>query len=36
VAGRLQKRRSSAGLTFFIPYRQTVTIVAGFNPSGIE
>ena len=36
VVGRLQKRPSSAGLAFFIPYLQIVTIVAGFDPSGIE
>ncbi len=36
VVGRLQKRPSSAALAFFIPYGQIVTIVAGFDPSGIE
>lgn len=36
VVGRLQKKPSSAGLAFFIPYGQIATIVAGFDPSGIE
>jgi hypothetical protein len=36
VVGRLQKRPSTAGLAFFIPYGQIVTLVAGFDPSGIE
>ena len=36
LVGRLQKRPSSAGLAFFIPYSQITTIAAGFDPSGIE
>ena len=36
VIGRLQKKPSSAALAFFIPYGQITTIVAGFEPSGIE
>ena len=36
IVGRIQKRPSSAGLAFFVPYGQIVTIVAGFEPSGIE
>jgi hypothetical protein len=31
-----QKRPSSAGLAFFIPFQQIVTIIAGFEPSGAE
>jgi hypothetical protein len=31
-----QKRPSSAGIAFFIPYQQIVTVVAGFEPSGAE
>jgi hypothetical protein len=36
IVGRIQKRPSSAGLAFFVPYGQIVTIVAGFEPSSIE
>jgi hypothetical protein len=36
IVGRLQKRPSTAGLAFFIPYRQITTVVAGFGTSGIE
>jgi hypothetical protein len=36
VVGRLQKKPSSAGLAFFIPFGQIMTVVAGFEPSGIE
>ena len=31
IVGSLQKRPSSAGLAFFIPYGQITTIVAGFE-----
>jgi hypothetical protein len=33
---KLQKKPSSAGLAFFIPYEQIVTVVAGFDPAGID
>ena len=36
VIGRLQKKPSSSSLAFFIPYGQIVTILAGFEPSGVE
>ena len=36
VVGRLQKKPSSSGLAFFVPYGQIVTILAGFEPTGIE
>jgi hypothetical protein len=32
ILGRLQKKASTAGLAFFIPYGQITTIVAGFEP----
>jgi hypothetical protein len=32
----LSKKPSSPGLAFFVPYGQIVTIVAGFEPTGIE
>jgi hypothetical protein len=36
LVGNLSKRPSSTALAFFIPFGQIVTIVAGFEPSGIE
>ena len=36
VLGKLQKKPSSSGLAFFVPYGQIVTILAGFEPSGVE
>jgi hypothetical protein len=36
LVGNLSKKPSSAALAFFIPFGQIVTIVAGFEPSGIE
>jgi len=36
LVGNLSKRPSSAALAFFIPFGQIVTIVAGFEPSGLE
>jgi hypothetical protein len=36
LVGNLSKRPSAAALAFFIPFGQIVTIVAGFEPSGIE
>ena len=36
VIGRLQKKPSLAALAFFVPYGQITTIVAGFEPSGVE
>jgi hypothetical protein len=36
VIGKLSKKPSSPGLAFFVPYGQIVTIVAGFEPTGIE
>jgi hypothetical protein len=36
IIGSLQKKPSSAGLAFFIPFGQITSIVAGFEPSGIE
>jgi hypothetical protein len=36
VVGKLQKKPSSSGLAFFVPYGQIVSIMAGFEPSGVE
>ena len=36
LVGNLSKKPSSAALAFFIPFGQIVTVVAGFEPSGIE
>jgi hypothetical protein len=36
LVGNLSKRPSAAALAFFIPFGQIVTIVAGFEPSGME
>ena len=36
VVGKLQKKPSSSSLAFFIPYGQIVSIMAGFEPSGVE
>jgi hypothetical protein len=36
VLGKLQKKPSSSGLAFFVPYGQIVSIMAGFEPSGVE
>jgi hypothetical protein len=36
IIGRLQKKPSSPGLAFFIPFGQITSIVAGFEPSGLE
>jgi hypothetical protein len=36
VIGGLLKKPSSAALAFFVPYGQITTIVAGFEPSGME
>jgi hypothetical protein len=36
LVGNLSKKPSSAALAFFIPFGQIVTIVAGFEPSGLE
>jgi hypothetical protein len=36
IIGSLQKKPSSARLAFFIPFGQITTIVAGFEPSGLE
>ena len=36
LVGHLSKKPSSAALAFFIPFGQIVTVVAGFEPSGIE
>jgi hypothetical protein len=36
VIGRLQKKPSSSSLAFFVPYGQIVTILAGFESTGIE
>ena len=36
VVGKLQKKPSSPGLAFFVPFGQIVTILAGFEPSGVE
>lgn len=36
MIGSLQKKASSVGLAFFIPYGQITSIVAGFEPGGIE
>ena len=36
VIGRLQKKPSSSSLAFFVPYGQIVTILAGFESTGVE
>ena len=36
IIGRLQKKPSTGGLAFFIPYGQITAIAAGFEPSGVE
>lgn len=36
IIGSLQKKASSVGLAFFIPYGQITAIAAGFAPGGIE
>ena len=36
VVGKLQKKPSSSSLAFFVPYGQIVTILAGFEPIGVE
>ena len=36
LVGNLSKKPSSAALAFFIPFGQIMTVVAGFEPSGIE
>jgi hypothetical protein len=36
VIGRLQKKPSSSSLAFFVPYGQIVSILAGFESTGIE
>jgi hypothetical protein len=36
VVGKLRKRPSASSLAFFIPYGQIVTILAGFEPTGVE
>jgi hypothetical protein len=36
VLGKLQKKPSSSALAFFVPYGQIVSIMAGFEPSGVE
>ena len=36
LVGNLSKKPSAAALAFFIPFGQIVTIVAGFEPSGLE
>ena len=36
VIGRLQKKPSSSSLAFFVPYGQIVSIMVGFEPSGVE
>ena len=36
LVGNLSKKPSAAALAFFIPFGQIVTIVAGFEPSGVE
>jgi hypothetical protein len=33
VVGRLQKKPSTTGLAFFVPYGQIVSILAGFEPA---
>jgi hypothetical protein len=35
VVGRLQKKPSTTGLAFFVPYGQIVSILAGFEPAGL-
>jgi hypothetical protein len=34
VVGKLQKKPSTQGLAFFVPYGQITTILAGFEPTG--
>jgi len=36
VVGKLQKKPSSSSLAFFVPYGQIVSIMVGFEPSGVE
>jgi hypothetical protein len=36
VIGKLQKKPSTPGLAFFIPFGQIVSILAGFEPIGID
>jgi hypothetical protein len=36
IIASLQKKPSTEGLAFFIPYGQITAIVAGFEPSGLE
>jgi hypothetical protein len=36
LVGNLSRKPSAAALAFFIPFGQIVTIVAGFEPSGVE
>jgi hypothetical protein len=36
VIGKLQKKPSSPALAFFVPFGQIVTILAGFESTGIE
>jgi hypothetical protein len=36
VVGKLQKKPSSSSLAFFVPYGQIVSIMAGFEPNGVE
>ena len=36
VVGKLQKKPSSSSLAFFVPYGQIVSIMAGFEPRGVE
>jgi hypothetical protein len=36
VVGKLQKKPSTSGLAFFIPYGQIVSILAGFDATSIE
>ena len=36
VIGRLQKKPSSSSLAFFVPYGQIVTILAGFESTGVH
>jgi hypothetical protein len=36
VVGKLQKKPSTPGLAFFVPFGQIVSILAGFEPIGID
>ncbi len=36
VVRRLQKEPSTPGLAFFIPFGQIVSILAGFEPIGVD